>query len=173
MMRKQFNDSEFDALVVRSLSRLPSHAPSRVFSDKVMDRVQLPSPKAVRAYRRARSWALQPRRALMLAGAYAGVATLALLFAVPWLLRNSPSIRVAFDWVVARGMGAFRDVAIAVTGWTVSSGIAGLFTSIPLTGPQIWALALAATAVYAGCAIGLHYLLRAPRARHVSVQIQA
>lgn len=173
MTRKQLTDTEFDALIVRSLSRLPSHAPSRVFSDRVMDRVQLPSPRPVVAWRRARSWVAQPRRAVALAGVYAGMATIALLVAVPWLLRNSPAIRFGFDWTMARGGAVMRDIAIAVAGWTVSSGITGVIKSIPLSGPQVWALAFGATAAYAGCAIGLHYLLRAPKDKHEPVQIQA
>jgi hypothetical protein len=171
--RKQLTDTEFDALVVRSLSRLPSYAPSRAFADKVMDRVALPSPKPVRAWQRARTWALQPRRALALAGAYACVASIALVVAVPWLLNNSPTLRFGFDWVVSRGAGVLRDVTIAVASWTVSSGIAGIVKSIPLSGPQVWALAFGATALYAGCAIGLHYLLRAPRDRNAPAQVQA
>lgn len=172
MTRKQLTDIEFDALVVRSLARLSSHAPSRVFADKVMNRVQLPAPRPLLAYRRVKSWARQPRRALALAGAYAGLASIALLVAVPWLLGNSPALRFAFDWTVGKGVGLFRDLAISVTSWTMSSGLAGLFKSIPLSGPQVWVLAFTATAAYAGCAIGLHFLLRAPRDKHATVQAE-
>jgi hypothetical protein len=171
--RKQLTDTELDALVVRSLSRLPAYAPSRAFAGKVMDRVQLPSPRPVTFYRRVRGWALQPRRAMALAGAYALTAVIALGVAVPWIFRHSPAIRFAFDWTVARGGALMRDLAIAVASFAVSSGLAGAFRSIPLSGPQMWALAFGATAVYAGCAIGLHYLLRAPRERHATANAQA
>ena len=173
MSHKQLSDTELDALVVRSLSRLPAYAPSRVFADKVMNRVQLPSPRAVTAFRRARGWALQPRRALTLAGAYALTASVALVVAVPWLFRHSPAIRFALDWTLARGGAVVRDIAISVASWTLSSGLAGIVKSIPLSGPQLWALAFGATLAYAGCAIGLHHLLRAPREKHVPVQVQA
>jgi hypothetical protein len=170
---KQLSDKEFDALIVRSLSSLPSYAPSRHFADKVMNRVQLASPRPVVAWRRARSWVAQPRRALALAGAYVCFASIALVVAVPWLMRHSPSIRFGADWLLARGTSVIRDVAMAVASWTITSGISGLVKSIPLSGPQLWALALGATATYAGCAIGLHYLLRAPRDKNAPVQVQA
>ena len=173
MTRKQLTDTEFDALIVRSLSRLPSYAPSRAFADNVMNRVALPSPKAVRAWQRARIWVAQPKRALTIAAAYACVATISLIVAVPWLLNNSPVVRAGFDWTVSHGAGILRDVTIAVASWTVSSGLAGIVKSIPLSGPQVWALAFGATALYAGCAIGLHYLLRAPRDRNAPAQVQA
>ena len=114
MTRKQLTDTEFDAFIVRSLSQLPSHAPSRAFTDKVMNRVQLPSPRPVVAWRRARSWVAQPRRALALAAAYACVASVALVVAVPWLVQRSPAIRFALDWTVSRSAGLMRDITISV-----------------------------------------------------------
>ena len=171
MTRKHLSDTELDAIVVRSLSRLPMYGPSRSFSTKVMNRVALPSPRAVMAWRRARAWALQPRRALMLAGGYAVMAAVALSVAVPWLVRHSPAIAFAYDWTVTRTGGLLRDVALGVASWTVSSGLAGIFKSIPLSGPSVWALAFGATAAYAGCAVGLHYLLRAPGDKHATAQL--
>lgn len=173
MTRKQLNPDELDALVVGSLSRLPLLGPSRGFADNVMNRVQLPSPRPLVAYRRARGWLAQPRRALAFAGAYAAFATIALIVMVPWLLRHSPAIAFVYDWTVARSAGLLRDAAMAAASWTVSSGLTGLLKSVPLSGPQVWILAFAATAAYAGGAIGLHYLLRTPRDKHDAIQIQA
>lgn len=170
MTRKQFSDNELDALVVRSLSRLPGHAPSRAFADKVMDRVALPSPRAVTRYRRARAWLVEPRRALILAGAYAVVAVISLAVAVPWLLNNSPAIRFAFDWSTSRGELMARGIALAAARWTVSSGLASVVSALGLTSRQLWALAAGAAVMYAGCAIGLHSLLRTPKASHASIQ---
>ena len=172
MTRKQLDSNELDAMVVRSLARLPSHGPSRAFADRVMDRVQLPSPWALVRYRRARAWVSQPRRALALAGAYAVFATVALMVAVPWLLTHSPAISFAYDWTIGRFAALLRDGTIAVAGWAVSTGLTGFVRSLPLSGPQVWALAFAATLAYAGCAIGLHFLLRAPRGKHAPVQVQ-
>jgi len=171
--RKHMSPEELDALVVRSLSRLPAHGPSRGFADNVMNRVQLPSPRAVLAYRRARGWLAQPRRALAFAGAYAAFATVALIVMVPWLLKHSPAIAFVYDWTVARSAGLLRDATLAAASWTVSSGLTGLLKSVPLSGPQVWIVAFAATAAYAGGAIGLHFLLRAPRDKHAAIQIQA
>lgn len=170
MSRKQLNDAELDALVVRSLSRLPALGPSRAFPSKVMNRVQLPSPRAVQVWRRTRAWLAQPRRAVVIAGTYAVAAAIGLIIAVPWLLQHSPALSLAYDWTVAAGGALLRDAMLGIANWTVSSGIAGLFKSVPRSGPSMWVLAFGATAAYAGCAIGLHYLLRAPRTKHASVE---
>lgn len=172
MTRKHMSPEELDALVVGSLARLPALGPSRGFADNVMNRVQLPSPRPLVAYRRVRGWLAQPRRALAFAGAYAAVATLALIALVPWLLNNIPALSFAFDWMVARSTGLVREAALSAASWTVSSGLTGLLKSVPLSGPQIWVLSFAATAAYAGGAIGLHFLLRAPRGKD-AIQIQA
>ena len=173
MTGKHLSPEELDALVVRSLSRLPTLGPSRGFADNVMNRVQLPAARPLVAFRRARGWLAQPRRALAFAGAYAAFATVALIVMVPWLLRHSPAIAFAYDWTVTRSGTLLRDGAMAVASWTVSSGLAGLIKSVPLSGPQVWVLAFVATAAYAGGAIGLHFLLRAPKVKDAAIQIQA
>ena len=173
MSRKQLTDAELDGLVVRSLSRLPPHAPSRAFQGRVMNRVQLPQPRPVTVYRRARAWVAQPRRAVALAAAYAVAATVALALAVPWLVTHSPAIGFAFDWTVARCLGLVREAALGFAAWTVSSGLTRLVKSLPLSGLQVWAAVFALTTGYAGCVVGLHFLLRAPRGKDVPIQVQA
>jgi hypothetical protein len=173
MTRKQLSNEDLDALVVASLSRLPALGPSRGFADNVMNRVQLPSPRPLVAYRRARGWLAQPRRALAFAGAYAAFATVALIVMVPWLLKHSPAIAFASDWMIGRSAGLLRNAALGLASWTVSSGLTGLLKSVPLSGPQVCFLAFTATAAYAGGAIGLHFLLRAPRDNDAAIQIQA
>ena len=172
LTRNQLSNEELDAVVVRSLSRLPTYGPSRFFAGKVMSRVALPAPRAVLAWRRSRAWLAQPRRALTLAGAYALSATIALIIAVPWLVQHSPVFGMAYDWTVARGGALLREAALAVAGWTLSSGIADAVRSVPLTATTAWVLAFAATLAYAAGAIGLHFLLRAPREKqHAPVRI--
>jgi hypothetical protein len=173
MTRKQLSTEELAALVVGSLARLPAHGPSRGFADNVMNRVQLPSPRPLVAYRRATGWLAQPRRALTFAGAYAVFATAALIVLVPWLLNHSPAIAFASDWLIGRSAGLLRTTALGLASWTVSSGLTGLLKSVPLSAPQVWVLAFTATAAYAGGAIGLHFLLRAPRDHDAAIQIQA
>ena len=160
-------------MVVGSLSRLPAYGPSRCFADNVMNRVQLPSPRPLVAWRRARGWLAQPRRALAFAGTYAVFATVALVVMVPWLLQHSPAIAFGYNWAVTRTIGLLRETALGAASWSVSSGLTGLLKSVPLSGPQVWVLAFTATAAYAGCAIGLHFLLRAPRDKNAAIQIQA
>jgi hypothetical protein len=170
---KSFSDNELDAMIVRSLSRLPRHGPSRDFASRVMNRVQLPQPRAVRAYRRARTWLSQPRHAMAFAAAYATVAVLALIVAVPWLFEHSPAIRLAVDWAAGRAGALMREATITAAGWAVSSGLTRVIRSVSLTGPQIWALAFGATVAYAGGAVVLRHLLRAPRDKHAAATIQA
>ena len=171
LTRNYLSNEELDALVVRSLSRLPTFGPSRFLTAKVMSRVQLPAPRAVRAWRRGRAWLAQPKRALALAGGYALCATIALIVAVPWLVENSPAIAFAYDWVVSRGGALLRDAALALAGWAVSSGVADAVRSVPLSATSVWVLAFAVTAAYAAGAISLHFLLRAPREKHAPARI--
>jgi hypothetical protein len=170
-MHKHLDDADMDATVVKVLSRLPVIAPSRGFADRVMARVNLPQPGPVVLYRRARAWAAQPRHALALAGGYAVSAVVAIMIVVPWLLARLPQIGFAGQWAIARASGAAREALLTVAGWTVSSGAADLFRSLQLSGGRLWLAIAALTIGYAGCALGLHHLLRAPRGKDVPVQL--
>lgn len=169
MIHKQLGDAELDATVVRALSRLPSHAPSRGFADRVMARVQLPQPSPVVLYRRARAWAAQPRHALALAGGYAASALVAMALVVPWLLAHLPAISFTAEWVAGRASGAARQGVLTLARWVASSGAADLLQ--PLSGGRLWLAISALTLGYAGCAAGLHYFLRTPRGKDVPVQL--
>ena len=170
-MHKRLPDSELDAIVVRALSRLPAYTPSRGFAGRVMARVQLPQPAPVVIYRRVRSWAAQPRHAMALAGAYAASAAVAMAVVVPWLLAHLPAIGFAGQWAMTRVSGAAREALLAAAGWAVTSGATDLFRSLQLTGGRLWLAVGALTVGYAGCAVGLHVLLRAPRGKDVPVQL--
>ena len=169
MIHKQLGDAELDATVVRALSRLPLHAPSRGFADRVMARVQLPQPSPVVLYRRARAWAAQPRHALALAGGYAASALVAMAFVVPWLLAHLPAIGFTAEWVAGRASGAARRGLLTISQRAASSGAADLLQS--LSGGRLWLAVTALTLGYAGCAAGLHYFLRTPRGKDVPVQL--
>ncbi len=173
MSHKPLNDTELDAFVVRALSRLPAHAPSRRFADSVMARVQQPQPRPVVVYRRARAWVSQPRRALTLAGAYVAAATVALVVAVPWLVQHSPALQLGLDWTLAQAGGLIRDASLGLASWWVGSGLADATRAVPRSGAKLWLSLVSLTTVYGGCAVGLHLLLRAPRVAHASVPLQA
>jgi hypothetical protein len=166
-------ENELDAVLVRALSRLPGQRPTRGFDDRVLSRVQLAAPRPVLAARRLRSWALQPQRALALAGAYAVLATIALAVSIPWLVANVSAVRTALDWVVVRGVAIGREAFLTSAQWTVSSGLTQILDLVPRQGPVLWAAALLAAAGYAGCAVGLHLLLRAPGPDRASVRVDA
>ncbi len=168
-MPNRMSDEDFDSLLVRRISQLPAREPARGFADRVMSRVALPQPGMVRLARRARSWALEPRHALRLAGAYAVSAAIGLLVAVPWLLERSFALRTAADWAVDRGASLLTGGAMLAANWLVSSGVAGVFQSIPLTGQQ-WLVGAGLLGVaYTGCAAGCYFLLRNPRRANAPV----
>ncbi len=173
MSHEQLTDQELDALVVRSLSRLPALAPSRGFEAAVMARVVLPQPRPVALYRRAWAWAAEPRRAIALAGSYAVAALIALGVAVPWLLARGPQISFGADWALGRSLALVHQASAAFAGWTLSSGLAERFQSLPVSTPAALAAGSLIAAAYAGCAAGLHFLLRTPRGLDASLPAQA
>lgn len=170
MTDKQLSRSDLDEALVRALSRLPSYSPSRAFSANVMARVQMPQPRAVVLYRRARAWALEPRRALALGSAYAAVAAIALFVAVPWVVAHTPAISSVSGQVSSWFLGAIRDAALGAAGWAVSSGLTEFVRSLALTGERLWIALGTLTVGYASCAVGLHLLLRTPRGKDVTLQ---
>ncbi len=163
MTRKPLSDNEMDALVLRALARLEDRGPSRAFAGKVMNRVQLAPARPLVQYRRATRWLTQPSRALALAGGYAVAASIALFVLFSLVLANGPSVIPGLDWLLAGAGALVRDVGIALAGWAVSSGIVSLAREIPLSGARLWLGAGLLAALYAGCAFGLHVLLRPPR----------
>lgn len=166
------DDSELDARVVRELSRLPSLAPRPGFADRVMSRVRPPQPGLVLLAGRAVNWAREPRRALALAGAYAVSATAALALLLPWLMGNSAMLRSGVDWVGVQVVGTLREWALAIASWSITSGLVDFVRSLDIGAGQVAFAAAALTACYAGCAITLHHLLRAPRGANVPAQAQ-
>ena len=170
MTDKQLSPSELDGAIIGALSRLPSFHPSRAFSHRVMARVRMPQPRTVVLFRRARTWAMEPSHALALGSAYALAAVIAIWVAVPWVVVHIPAIGFVSGRILAWFAGSVRDAALAVAGWTVSSGISDFVKSLALTGGRLWIAAGALTVGYASCAVGLHYLLRTPRGKDVTLQ---
>jgi hypothetical protein len=170
---KQLTDLELDALVVRSLSRLPAYAPSRGFEAAVMARVALPQPRPVALYRRAWAWAAEPRRAIALAGSYAVAALIALGYAVPWLVTHSPQIAFGLDWTMGRALALVHQTSSAFAAWTLSSGLAARLQSLPVSAAAALAAGSLIAVAYAGCAVGLHFLLRTPRGLDATLPAQA
>lgn len=173
MSRKQLTDQELDALVVRSLSRLPALSPSRGFEAAVMARVVFPQPRPVALYRRAWAWAAEPRRAMVLAGSYAVAALVALGTVVPWLIAHSPHISFGLDWALGRSLALVHQASAAFAGWTLSSGLAERLQSLPVSTPAALAAGSLIATAYAGCAVGLHFLLRTPRGLDATLPAEA
>ena len=169
MTDKYLEQDDFDRLITRELSRLPSLAPSREFDDRVMAHVRLPDPKAVIVFRRARAWALQPRRALALAAAYAACAALALGVAVPWVLQHAPSLSYGAGLALSRITGAASELGMALAGWVLSSRSYETLRSLPVRREHLVPLAALLTVAYAAAGVALHRLLKSPGGKSVPV----
>ena len=169
MTNKYLEQDDFDRLITRELSRLPSLAPSGDFGGRVMAYVRLPDPKAVIVFRRAQAWALQPRRALTLAGAYAACAAIALGVAVPWLLQHAPSLSYGASLVLSRIAGAASDLGMTLAGQVLSSRPYEALRSLPVRREQLVPLAALLTVAYAAGGVALHRLLKSPGGKSVPV----
>jgi hypothetical protein len=161
--------NDLDARIVRELSRLPAFEPSREFSRRVMAQVRLPEPKAVVLLRRARAWALQPRRALALAGAYAACAVVALGFAVPWVAQHSASLSYGAGLAADKTLAAARELGMALAGWAWTSRSWDALRSIPVLREHLVPLLALLSAAYAGAGVALHRLMKAPEGKRVPV----
>ena len=169
MTHKHLDDSELDALVLRALSSLPSLSPSRGFQDRVMAGVILPRPRAVALLQRAGAWVIQPRRAVVLATAYALCVLVTVALGGPWVAAHVGVLGGAASWVAGR-VGAWLDAAtLAAATWVVRSGVGESLRAVAGTGPRLWAEVATLSLGYAAGGYGLHVLLKAPRRTDVSV----
>ena len=169
MTDKHLEQDDFDRLITRELSRLPSLAPSRGFESRVMAHVRLPDPKAVIVFRRARAWALQPRRALALAGAYAVCAAIALGIAVPWAVQHAPSLSYGAGLALAKLTAAASDLGMTLAGWVLASRTYEVLRSLPVRREHLVPLAVLLTVAYAAAGVALHRLLKSPGGKSVPV----
>lgn len=169
MTDKYLDQDDFDRFLTRELSRLPSFAPARDFGDRVMAQLRLPDPKAVLVFRRARAWALQPRRALALAGAYAACAAIALGIAVPWGLQHAASLSYGAGLALARITAAASDFGITLAGWVLASRTYDVLRSLPVRREHLVPLAALLTVAYAAAGVALHRLLKSPGGNSVPV----
>jgi len=166
---KHLHEDELDRFITRELSRLPFHSPSRGFEGRVMAQVRLPAPRTVVALRRAQAWALEPRRAFALAGAYAACAVIALGFALPWVLHHSAPIALGLDAVGAWFVAAARDLGMRLAGWVLTSRTYETLRALPVLREHLVPILALVTAAYGAAAIALHRLLKDPRGKHVPV----
>lgn len=162
-MDKQLDVGDLDGMVLRELTALRSFAPSRAFADTVMARVRLPQPAAVVLLKRAGAWALQPRRAVALATAYAASVAIALRLGLPWLADHAPALRLAASWVAGQVSGFAGAVALAAGEWAVRIGATDAVRTAIASGPRLWGALAALSLGYAVCGYGLHALLKTPR----------
>ena len=169
MTDKYLEQDDFDRLITRELSRLPSFAPSRDFSGRVMAHVRLPDPKAVVVFGRARAWVLQPRRALALAGAYAACAAIALGVAVPWVLQHAPSLSYGAGLAFTKVTAAASDLGMTLVGWVLASRTYETLRSLPFRREHLVPLAALLTVAYAAAGVALHRLLKSPGGKRVPV----
>ena len=169
MTDKYLEQDDFDRFITRELSRLPSLAPSRDFSGRVMAHVRLPDPKTVVVFRRAWNWAQQPRRALALAGAYAACAAIALGVAVPWVVQHAPSLSYGAGLALAKLTAAASNLGMTLAGWVLASRTYEVLRSVPVRREHLVPLAALLTVAYAAAGVALHRLLKSPGGKSVPV----
>ena len=169
MTDKHLDQDELDRTIVRELSRLPFHSPRPGFEGRVMAQVRLPAPRLVLALRRAEAWALQPRRAFALAGAYSVVAALALGLAVPWLLQHSATLHASWETLVARAQALATNLGMSLAGVVLTSRPYETLRGLPFLREHLVPIMALVTAAYAAAGIALHRLLRDPRGKRVPV----
>jgi hypothetical protein len=134
-----------------------------------MAHVRLPDPKAVIVFRRARAWALQPRRALALAGAYAACAAIALGVAVPWVVQHAPSLSYGAGLALAKVTAAASNLGMTLAGWVLASHTYEVLRSLPVGPEHLVPLAALLTVAYAAAGVALHRLLKSPGGKSVPV----
>lgn len=121
------------------LEHLPHLAPSPLFAERVMARVQIFEPAHVAALDTARRWLPRSRPARALAGAVAGSAALLLSVATLWIALRLDVVLFFTGLVAERGRGALVDALGGVVGAAVgqpaldalrSSGANGLLVAL-------------------------------------------
>ena len=169
MSDRQLNPAELDALVLRELSSLPGLAPSRGFQDRVMARVIMPKPAALVVLRRAGAWVTQPRRAFVLASAYALCVLVAVSLGGPWVAAHVGSVGQAAEWLSGHLWGWVDGGVTALAGWAMRSGLVESLRTLAGSGPRLWAEVATVTIAYAAGGYGLHALLKAPERSEADV----
>jgi len=134
-----------------------------------MARVRRPQPAPVVLLRRVGAWAIQPRRAVSLAAAYAVCVAVGLRLAVPWVAAHAPAFSFVTSWAAAQVSALLDAAALTIASWVVELGAADAIHSAFTAGPRLWAALAALTIGYTACGYGLRVLLRAPRRKDVSL----
>ena len=157
--------AELDAqrAVVAELEEMPHFAPSPLFADRVMARVQVFEPAHVAATDTARRWLPESRPARVLVGAFASAAAFVVSVAVLWAVGHL-DVMVALTGVVSeRTRGA---VGRGVSGLAASALGEPAANALAATGPAALALALSAVLVaIVAAALALKSLAGASRRR--------
>lgn len=149
--------------VTAELETLPDLAPSPLFAERVMARVQVFEPAHVAAVNTARRWIPQSRPARALAGAAALSAAFVLSIGAIWLGANLNSLFFLTDLAVDRGRGALAAAVGRVVAGTFGEPAVDALAAQGALGIAIAITALLATIVVA--ALGLRAAAGASRRR--------
>jgi len=158
---KQLDAGDLDLRVLRELTALRSFAPSRGFPDRVMARVRLPQPAALVLLRRAGAWAIQPRRAVTFATAYAASVAIALRLTLPWLSSHWSAVKLAVSWIGTQIGSLANTLALTGADWAVRSGVTDAVRTAAASG-KMWPALAALSIGYAAGGYGFYVLLKAP-----------
>jgi hypothetical protein len=149
--------------VVEQVAALPSFAPSAGFPDRVMARVEMPDPFALRAFAAARRRLLGGRP--LAAAAVVAIAVLGVVGSVIWTLAHQETLAAIGRWSLDQGYQALwvgvRAVASNLIEQPWYAGLRRLFAS-----PSRIAIGSAAVSLlYVTGLLALRRLLAAPAQR--------
>lgn len=114
-----FDRAQAEREIVEQLAALPLMAPSADFADRVMARVTIADPFAIRSLRQR---IFATRRSLAIAASLALAVVGSMMASVAWSLANQDVLAAAGSWVVSQGTQA---------GWLALRGLASNFIEQP------------------------------------------
>jgi hypothetical protein len=149
--------------VAAELDALPHLAPSPLFAERVLAKVQVFEPAHVAVTNTARRWLPQSRPARVLAGAMAASATLVLSIGALWIGANLSSLFFLADLMAERGRGALAAAVGRVVAATFGQPAVDALAGRGMGGVAIAITLLLAT--IAATALGLRAVAIASRRR--------
>jgi len=149
--------------VATELDALPHLAPSPLFAERVMAKVQVFEPAHVAATNTARRWLPESRPARVLAGAMAASAAVVLSIGALWIGANLDSLIFLSDLAAERGRGALATAIGRLLAATFGEPAVDALAARGALGLAIALTALIATIVAA--ALGLRAVAGASRRR--------
>ena len=117
-----FDRAQVEREIVEQLSALPLMSPSAEFADRVMARVTVADPFALRSLRSVRQRIFATRRSTAIAATFALALVGSMAASIAWTLANQEMLASVGGWAVSQGSQA---------GWLALRGLASNFIEQP------------------------------------------